>query len=113
MEHKLLNNSLLLIQSADNDLSLEQILLQDEKTFADVAGIAKNSKSAITSLVKVLQAEKMKEIVLTAHPMEVIPLRHEVKVLDELLDRLDKYAVMYDRQSKQQQNKTEEPQSTP
>lgn len=107
-EDLLLNPYKLAFKVRKEGKSPEQILLADEQFMADINSLHDTHGDVLIRLVESIQATIITEMVENAMPVETVPLRHEIAILDQLLKVISRYSDEFKKRKKSKEGSEEE-----
>ena len=105
MERELLTNSLTLKLSTEDNQAIEDSVLIDEPTMKSIEAVYREHGEVIKQVIAIVNAKRMKQLIETATPVEVIGIRHEIVGADNVYNALQKYA---EEQKRREENKKQD-----
>ena len=100
LEESLLSNTFELYLEKGGEL--EDVILSDTEILARIHDMYSTHKETLKLLVKVQNAQRIKKMVTTAMPVEIIPYRHEVSAVVGFLLFIEKMSEEYLKRKQKQ-----------
>jgi hypothetical protein len=82
------------------NVDVDALILDDEQLLHEIADLWRGHRKAIERLLQSRLQPIREEIVLKAHPAEVMPLRQSIVEVASIADMLERYAAEHERRTK-------------
>ena len=90
----------------NDDVNIDDLITLDEGVLAEIAELSKTYRNTLLTLEKVINANVIRYSVEEAMPVEVVGLRHELRGTRKMVEHIDKYARLYERNKEQSPNES-------